>query len=255
MINVQQYNCYQKQLGFQILFFHKGYNLAMLDLAQQLRQELLQVHEKHHVCYRDTDLCIEGFPRSANTFCVDFLMYLCRSGDIELSIAHHTHSPANVHLATLLQKPCMVLIRDPVSAITSFTIYSGVKVPFAAERYLNFYREVEKISERCLFVDFNLIVHNINAVITQLNVHYDLQIPLSANVEHDSRHIGSIAKERARKRHSQNPDRYIKSVGTPNQERELMKDKIRPEVIEFISTKGAINSVFDAIRRSGNYLA
>ena len=64
----------------------------------------------------DTDICIEGFPRSANSFATGAFQY---AQPESVHIAHHTHVAANAMRACELQIPTVVLIRNPVDAIIS----------------------------------------------------------------------------------------------------------------------------------------
>ena len=65
-----------------------------------------------------TDLCVEGFPRSANSFTVSAIQ---SAQPQSLSVAHHTHVPANAIRATRLRIPTLILIRNPGDAIISWT--------------------------------------------------------------------------------------------------------------------------------------
>ena len=59
----------------------------------------------------ETDIVIEGFPRSANTFAVAAFQYAQRR---PLTIARHTHAPAQIMLASRANIPCLVLIKFPL---------------------------------------------------------------------------------------------------------------------------------------------
>jgi len=65
---------------------------------------------------RWTDLCVEGFPRSANSFSVQAIRH---AHPQPLEIAHHTHVPANAIRACEWGIPTVVLIRSPYDAIVS----------------------------------------------------------------------------------------------------------------------------------------
>ena len=227
----------------------------MTDFVQEATQNLLRLHKKTKICRPQTDLCVEGFPRSANTFCVDFLAYLCRTENLQLNFAHHTHSPLNVELAIKLEKPCLVLIREPVSAITSFAIYSGARISAVAQRYLEFYKDINTWSPAILIADFDVIVANINIVIAKLNQQYCMQIPLSLDLKKDSEHVSMLAKTRARKRHSKDPGLLIRNVGSPNPEREKLKEKTRPEVVKYLSSEKELLHRYESIRQLESYVA
>jgi hypothetical protein len=64
----------------------------------------------------ETDICIEGFPRSANSFAVAAFRH---AQDEPVGIAHHNHVPAPVLEAVRRGLPTIVLVRDPVEAVIS----------------------------------------------------------------------------------------------------------------------------------------
>ena len=57
----------------------------------------------------DKDICIEGFPRSGNSY---FVMLLRRCNP-EIKIANHIHSPVQLIKAINLGIPAVMLIRKP----------------------------------------------------------------------------------------------------------------------------------------------
>lgn len=67
-----------------------------------------------------TEVCVEGYPRSANTFTHEALT----SANPGLEIAHHVHQPAQVMRAARFGIPCVVLVRDPAPAIASLYVFN-----------------------------------------------------------------------------------------------------------------------------------
>jgi len=77
----------------------------------------LQVRNpKKRLPNKRTAIVIEGSPRSANTFSYCLAKELCPAGDI----ASHTHRIASIKAAIRLDLPCVVLVRNPVDAVTSW---------------------------------------------------------------------------------------------------------------------------------------
>jgi len=77
---------------------------------------------------RATELVIEGFARSGNTFAVAAFS-LAQPRPVRL--AHHLHAPAQVLLAARMGIPCIVLVRDPVDAVASRLIRRRFTRPFS----------------------------------------------------------------------------------------------------------------------------
>ena len=76
-------------------------------------KHLADRHAKGKLCDATTDLCIEGYQSSGNSFSFGIL----RHASSKLRIAHHCHSVANLRLALDYGVPTVCLIRDPKSAI------------------------------------------------------------------------------------------------------------------------------------------
>ena len=86
----------------------------------------------------DTELVIEGFPRSSNTFAVTAFQ-LAQSRPVKL--AGHLHASSHVIAAAKKGVPTLVLIRDPIDVITSYIIFRGLSltVKQAFRYYIRFY--------------------------------------------------------------------------------------------------------------------
>jgi len=85
---------------------------------------------------RDTELVIEGFLRSANTFAVAAFGF-AQQRDVE--IAHHMHAPAQVIPAVRMGIPTLVLIRHPKDAVLSLVIREPhISVEQASKDYIRF---------------------------------------------------------------------------------------------------------------------
>lgn len=214
-----------------------------MDLTvQELTDQLLKGFKSSFVCDENTDLVLEGYPRSGNTFSVDFINYL---NDRKLKIAHHTHDSRNLLLAHLLEVPAVALLRAPIDAISSFMIYSGKPVEFAANRYFNFYKELLVCRDTIEFVSFADVVSNINIIVERINNRFDLDLKLSTDIDADIERVNNIARERARKNRPESE--YVRTVGAPTVEREVIKNSIRPDVELFLSKNTKISDLYESL--------
>src|SRR5664279_3016777 len=71
------------------------------------------------VVSQSTDLVVEAFPRSGNTFTVTALQ---SSQPQRLNIAHHCHAPAQLIRAVQMGKPALLIVRQPKDAVLSFML-------------------------------------------------------------------------------------------------------------------------------------
>ena len=119
---------------------------------------------------KDTQLVIEGFPRSANTFAV---VAFIKSQDRDVAIAHHLHAVAQVKLGVRQGVPVIVLIRRPEDAVRSLkVIFKQRNRNSALKNWLRFYEEVEPLRSRVVIADFDRVIGDFGAVIDEVNAHY-----------------------------------------------------------------------------------
>jgi hypothetical protein len=88
------------------------------------------------VVQRDTDLLIDGFPRSSNTWTE---VLIREAGEDRLKLAHHAHAAAHVIKAHRLGVPSVVLFRDPDDAVVSVLTLLENRVD-ARSTYLDYVR-------------------------------------------------------------------------------------------------------------------
>jgi hypothetical protein len=84
-----------------------------------------------------TDLVIEGYPRSANTFAV---IALSQAQPRPTRIAHHVHAPGHVIAAVRHGLPALVLVRDPEEAVIELALLKpALTLGQALRGYVRFY--------------------------------------------------------------------------------------------------------------------
>ncbi|MEB3214734.1 MAG: hypothetical protein VKN72_00520 [Nostocales cyanobacterium 94392] len=117
----------------------------------------------------DTDIVIEGYPRSANTFAV--LAFENMHGNhLNLKIAHHLHVPAQIYQAINFKIPLLILIRHPKDCITSLKLREpSVSIDQALRHYTSFYKIIAKNKNHCIIGNFDDVIHNYGQVIAKVN--------------------------------------------------------------------------------------
>lgn len=83
---------------------------------EDLKNHLERRYKPHLIATEDKDLVVEGYPRSANTFVVEFIRIVAGDHGEQVKFAHHTHDAKNVELGIKSGLPCLVLIREPLAA-------------------------------------------------------------------------------------------------------------------------------------------
>jgi hypothetical protein len=127
-------------------------------------------YPEHLVFGPDTEIVIEGFPRSANSFAVNAF---CLAQGRPVHVAHHLHAPAQVMAAGRSGVPAIVLVREPEAAICSYLLWQPhLRVREAVTAYLRFYRPLEGLEEMYVAASFEQVTGDFGEVIDRVNEHY-----------------------------------------------------------------------------------
>lgn len=116
---------------------------------------------------RSTDLVIEGFPRSANTYALVAFRLAQRR---PVRIAHHVHGPSQIWAAIRWNVPVLLLVREPGLAVASLLVrYPKLSPKTCLENYIRFYKPL--LESRGAFVvgSFIMVTKSFPTVIRQVN--------------------------------------------------------------------------------------
>ncbi len=114
-----------------------------------------------------TDIVVEGFPRSANTFAVAALTI---TAGRPIAIARHLHVPAQIIRATQMGLPTLVLIRSPEDSAVSLVIrLPYLRIRDALTNYIRYYRAIRRYRDRFVLATFEEVTKDFGAVIIKLN--------------------------------------------------------------------------------------
>lgn len=120
-----------------------------------------------HPVRRDTDIVIEGYPRSGNTFVVHAFRL---AQDRPVRIADHIHVPAQIMRAAAYGIPACVLIRRPDDVVRSLTVkYPELHVRHALQGYINFYTDCWAHRDRFVVAEFDTATRNFGVTIDAVN--------------------------------------------------------------------------------------
>ncbi|MBX2864246.1 MAG: hypothetical protein KTR27_11910 [Leptolyngbyaceae cyanobacterium MAG.088] len=117
----------------------------------------------------EKDICIEGFPRSANSFFARaFRIY-----NPTAKAAHHMHAPLQVIKAIEYGIPCVVLIRNPIDAIASVLVVDrALSTQFAIQSYINFYKRIWPVRTKVVISNFQDTTKRPHQVVKRINQCY-----------------------------------------------------------------------------------
>ncbi len=120
----------------------------------------------------ETDLVIEGFPRSGNTFAV----FALRAANPGISIASHIHHFAPIKTARKQRLPLLIAIREPLGCLSSYLVAGSHARPSdVLHEYLSYYSALVSIDDGVVFATFDQIVGSYGTAIGRLNARFDTQ--------------------------------------------------------------------------------
>lgn len=116
---------------------------------------------------KGTELVIEGYFRSANTFAVYAFLMAQPSWVV---IAHHTHAPATVISAVRRQLPVLILIREPRETLFSLALkHPGLPIEEGLRDYLDFYKRILPYHRDFVVATFKQVTDDFGLVTERLN--------------------------------------------------------------------------------------
>src|ERR687897_1527407 len=142
----------------------------------------------------DTQVVIEGFPRSGNSFARRaFIMAQEETFDVT-RIAHHLHVPAQVVRAAQWRITTLVLIRRPRDAVLSLVIRDPISVDQALKYYISFHETVEKYRDAFVLGRFEEITEDFGQVMKRIYYRFGTTFSL---FRHDEENVSKLFTGRA----------------------------------------------------------
>jgi hypothetical protein len=187
----------------------------------------LRRSRRHLLVKKDTEIVIEGYPRSANTFAV--VAFLLAQGR-PVKIAHHLHVPAQVIQAGRWGIPTIVLIRDPQDAVLSLL----VREPYLSARralqdYIIFYSTISHYRNSFVVAPFDEVINNFGQVIVRANERFGTIFKPFEPTDENIRKVFALVEEMHKAYHKR--DSVIETkVARPSAVREALKLKRMPEL-------------------------
>jgi len=171
-----------------------------------------------------TDIMIEGFPRSANSFSVAAFM-LAQGGPTD--VAHHTHASGHVLAALRMGVPVMVLIREPAESVLEFAIVRpSLTLRQVLRGWIRFYARLLPHLGAFVVAPFPQVTADFGLVIRRVNARFGTNF---REFEHTGENVRECFRQTdAYWRDRLGPEGPVELfAGRPSQERDLRKDAMR----------------------------
>ena len=123
---------------------------------------------RRHLYVRiNTEIVIEGYPRSANTFAVAAFL---QAQNRPVRIARHLHLPVQIIRAVRWKIPTLVLIRYPEDAVLSLLVREPlISAKWALKEYIGFYSAIRPYSDGYVLATFEQVTSDFGQVIDRIN--------------------------------------------------------------------------------------
>jgi hypothetical protein len=175
---------------------------------------------KRTVVRRDSDLVIEGYWRCANHFAVNAFI-VAQPGPVH--VAHHFHAPAQLMLAVRWNVPALLLIREPVAAVSSATVFLEHDDPRPLLQFYNIFHEaLVPYREQLVVSDFPRTTNDFGSVIAEINERYARSYALYRGTPEERERVEALIREE----HSGNMQGNIATLPLPSEEKERRKTRI-----------------------------
>jgi hypothetical protein len=195
----------------------------------------------NRVVEADTELVIDGFQRSANTFSV-VAFEVAQPRPVKT--AHHLHAVAQIKEAVKLGVPAMVLIRDPDACTVSHLIRKPHLTPTEIlSSWIRFYEQLTPYRHRVVTADFREVTTDFGAVIARVNRAFGTTF---AEFEHTKVNVERCFSIIERGNSERNGTVVETLVARPSVEREDLKQIFRRELESpaFQTTRSRAQSVY-----------
>lgn len=176
---------------------------------------------------KDTDLVIEGFGGSANSYAV-YAFEAVQSRQFKL--AHHYHMPGQVIMAVFWNIPAVVIVRNPIDALVSLISrnYSVGSIKNGLKRYTLFYNQIWKYRNQIVLVEFKTVIQNYSEVIRLLNEKYKMDLDWHQGAEEKA--LSALREEKKSEKNQALPS------DARNQTKHLLKNEIMKEKYRHVRT-------------------
>ncbi|HYC54827.1 MAG TPA: hypothetical protein VEL28_07800 [Candidatus Binatia bacterium] len=171
-----------------------------------------------------TDIVIEGFPRSANTYAVAAFSYAQPSA---VRIARHLHAPAQLALAARHRLPALLLMRPAPEPVLSVVVREPyLTVERALRWYVEFHRALLPLRESFVVAPFDEVLARFGDVIDRINRRFGASFARYEGGDQAEAIVRKRVEQMEREDSGQSEVREL-AVARPSQFRNRRKDELR----------------------------
>ena len=173
----------------------------------------------------ETEVVVEGFPRSGNTFAVAAFHYAQQPRDVK--IAHHAHVPAQLLSAVRLGLPAVVLVRDPEECVLSLVVREpGLRVGGGLRGWVRFHEPLVGVRARLVVATFEEATTDVAAIVRRVNERFGTRF---REFDPTPENVAAVREliERGDRNTFGTDEGVRRGGGLPGEGREELKDELR----------------------------
>jgi hypothetical protein len=192
----------------------------------------------------ETQLVIEGFPRSGNTFAV-FAFRNAQGPDVHA--VGHVHHPSQVKLAVRRGLPTLIVIRQPLPCLASYLVTAPHGRPAGVlKEYIRFHRSLLPLLDSVVVGEFDQVTHSFSDVIAEVNDRFGTTFaPFDQSEENVDRVFRAIEENHRRNHPRKKPEQ---GVPRPSRVRADENDRYRA-ALQAPELSGLLREAEDLYRR------
>ncbi len=170
------------------------------------------------------DIFIGGYGGSGN----GFLYHLLRTVNQELKLYHHGHAPATITIALKRNIPVVIVIRDPLDAISSVVLRFNTGVQSSILSYISFYKFIYKTIQHrsLLLLDFSGLTENTDSALKRIRHFTGIDFNWDDIRKVQNEAIASV---------EQRTEKILgsKTFNTPDANRTILKERVKLSIRQF----------------------
>ena len=173
----------------------------------------------------ETEVVIEGFPRSGNTFAVAAFHYAQLPRDVK--IAHHAHVPAQLLSAVRLGLPAVALVREPEECVLSMVVRDpALGVGGVLRGWVRFHEPVVPVRDRVAVATFAEATTDVAAIVRRVNERFGTRFRV---FDPSPENVAAVREliERGDRNTFDTDEGVRRGGGLPGEGRERLKDELR----------------------------
>lgn len=181
-----------------------------------------------YVVTRDTELVMEGFGRSGNTFA--WLAF--RSAQPRpVRLAHHTHAAAQVITAVRWNIPTLVIVRPPADSVLAHMVLRGVSARAALVAWIRFHRRIMTVRQGFVAAAFEEVTQDFGPVVRRVNDLFGTSFGVFEHTAgNEARVMNEITERNRVLRGEEMTPQGALWLARPSAERQALKGLRRPEL-------------------------